>query len=66
MNSDVLGAAWRIHLSEATKERLEHAGGYQLEYRGPTEIKGKGTMHTYWLLGKNGFDKPLPVPPPIE
>ncbi|KYB27701.1 Retinal guanylyl cyclase 2-like Protein [Tribolium castaneum] len=60
------GAAWRIHLSEATKERLEKAGGYQLEYRGPTEIKGKGTMHTYWLLGKAGFDKPLPVPPSLE
>ena len=60
------GAAWRIHLSEATKERLERAGGYQLEYRGPTEIKGKGTMHTYWLLGKAGFDKPLPVPPSLE
>ncbi|XP_044266465.1 retinal guanylyl cyclase 2 isoform X2 [Tribolium madens] len=60
------GAAWRIHLSEATKERLEKAGGYQLEYRGPTKIKGKGTMHTYWLLGKAGFDKLLPVPPSLE
>ncbi|KAK4880380.1 hypothetical protein RN001_008526 [Aquatica leii] len=60
------GAAWRIHLSEATKERLERAGGYQLEYRGPTEIKGKGKMPTYWLLGKSGFDKVLPVPPSIE
>ncbi|XP_068903394.1 retinal guanylyl cyclase 2 isoform X4 [Tenebrio molitor] len=60
------GAAWRIHLSEATKEHLERAGGYQLDYRGPTEIKGKGTMHTYWLLGKAGFDKPLPVPPSVE
>ncbi|KRT83108.1 Adenylate and Guanylate cyclase, partial [Oryctes borbonicus] len=60
------GAAWRIHLSETTKERLEKAGGYQLEYRGLTDVKGKGTMHTYWLLGKAGFDKPLPVPPPID
>ncbi|KAL1512941.1 hypothetical protein ABEB36_002440 [Hypothenemus hampei] len=60
------GAAWRIHMSEATKLRLEKAGGYQIEYRGPTEIKGKGTMETYWLLGKEGFNKELPVPPPIE
>ncbi|XP_045470449.1 retinal guanylyl cyclase 2 isoform X2 [Harmonia axyridis] len=60
------GAAWRIHLSEATKVKLEKAGGYQLEYRGPTEVKGKGTMHTYWLLGKEGFDKKLPDPPPVE
>ncbi|KAJ8956891.1 hypothetical protein NQ318_014308 [Aromia moschata] len=61
-----LGSAWRIHLSEATKKRLERAGGYQIEYRGPTEIKGKGTMDTYWLLGKAGFVKPLPDPPSIE
>ncbi|XP_050295320.1 retinal guanylyl cyclase 2 [Anthonomus grandis grandis] len=60
------GAAWRIHMSEATKSRLEKAGGYHIEYRGPTEIKGKGTMDTYWLLGKEGFNKELPVPPPLE
>ncbi|KAL3281129.1 hypothetical protein HHI36_004351, partial [Cryptolaemus montrouzieri] len=59
-------AAWRIHLSEATKEKLAKAGGYHLEYRGPTEVKGKGTMHTYWLLGKDGFDKDLPDPPSVE
>lgn len=59
------GSAWRVHLSQTTKERLERAGGYHIEYRGPTEIKGKGNMHTYWLLGKKGFDKPLPPPPPI-
>ncbi|CAG9814279.1 unnamed protein product, partial [Phaedon cochleariae] len=60
------GSAWRIHMSEATKIRLEKAGGYQIEYRGPTEIKGKGTMDTYWLLGKSGFDKPLPDPPSVD
>lgn len=53
-------------MSEATKNRLEKAGGYKIEYRGPTEVKGKGTMDTYWLLGKEGFDKPLPAPPSIE
>ncbi|ENN72726.1 hypothetical protein YQE_10664, partial [Dendroctonus ponderosae] len=61
-----LGAAWRIHMSEATKSRLEKAGGYQIEYRGPTDIKGKGMMDTYWLLGSEGFSKELPVPPSIE
>ncbi|XP_055676626.1 uncharacterized protein LOC129785955 [Lutzomyia longipalpis] len=59
------GSSWRIHLSEATRDRLEKAGGYNLEPRGPIEIKGKGLMNTYWLLGKKGFDKPLPTPPPI-
>ncbi|XP_053601311.1 uncharacterized protein LOC128670013 isoform X2 [Plodia interpunctella] len=60
------GAAWRIQVSAATAERLTAAGGYRLRSRGLTQIKGKGAMHTYWLLGKEGFDKPLPTPPPLE
>ncbi|GLH04449.1 Guanylate cyclase 32E [Gryllus bimaculatus] len=60
------GSAWRIHISEATKEKLDEVGGYHLQFRGLTELKGKGRMPTYWLLGKQGFHKPLPTPPPIE
>lgn len=52
-------------MSEMTKNQLENAGGYIIEPRGPVEIKGKGLMTTYWLLGKEGFNKPLPTPPPI-
>ncbi|CAG9782639.1 unnamed protein product [Diatraea saccharalis] len=59
------GAAWRIQVSAATAERLTAAGGYRLRSRGLTQVKGKGAMHTYWLLGKDGFDKTLPVPPPL-
>ncbi|XP_049886707.1 retinal guanylyl cyclase 1 [Pectinophora gossypiella] len=59
------GAAWRIQVSAATAARLEAAGGYRLRSRGLTQIKGKGVMHTYWLLGKDGFEKPLPTPPPL-
>ncbi|KAK9293807.1 hypothetical protein QLX08_011361 [Tetragonisca angustula] len=59
------GAPWRIHLSQATRDRLTRVGGYRIEYRGPTEVKGKGKMPTYWLLGKQGFDKELPAPPPL-
>ena len=59
------GSSWRIHLSEATRNLLETTGRYILEPRGPIEVKGKGLMNTYWLLGKKGFDKLLPVPPPI-
>ncbi|XP_015179191.1 PREDICTED: retinal guanylyl cyclase 2-like isoform X3 [Polistes dominula] len=59
------GAPWRIHISKATKDRLTQAGGYNIEYRGTTEVKGKGKMQTYWLLGKEGFDKKLPTPPPF-
>ncbi|XP_015601711.1 retinal guanylyl cyclase 2 isoform X2 [Cephus cinctus] len=57
------GAPWRIHLSQATRDRLNQVGGYHIEYRGRTEVKGKGKMPTYWLLGKQGFDKELPTPP---
>ncbi|XP_072935991.1 uncharacterized protein [Epargyreus clarus] len=60
------GAAWRIQVSATTAERLTAAGGYRLRSRGLTQVKGKGAMHTYWLLGKDGFDKPLPTPPPLE
>lgn len=52
-------------MSEATKDRLEQAGGYIIDQRGPIEIKGKGTMTTYWLLRKEGFNKLLPTPPAI-
>lgn len=60
-----LGSSWRIHMSEVTRNKLAAAGGYSIEPRGPIEIKGKGMMNTYWLLGKKGFDKHLPNPPPI-
>lgn len=60
------GAAWRIQVSAATAERLRAAGGYRLRARGLVPVKGKGNMLTYWLLGKDGFDKPLPTPPPLQ
>ncbi|XP_052747507.1 retinal guanylyl cyclase 1 [Bicyclus anynana] len=60
------GAAWRVQLSGATAARLAAAGGFRLRARGLTQVKGKGAMLTHWLLGKDGFDRPLPVPPPLE
>ncbi|XP_064120468.1 uncharacterized protein LOC135225163 isoform X1 [Macrobrachium nipponense] len=59
------GSAWRIHISEQTSSVLKEAGGYHLEYRGLTKLKGKGEMPTYWLLGKDDFKKELPAPPEI-
>ncbi|XP_033149897.1 uncharacterized protein LOC108601493 isoform X2 [Drosophila busckii] len=59
------GSSWRIHMSQETRDRLEARGGYSIEPRGLIDIKGKGMMSTFWLLGKKGFDKPLPAPPPI-
>ena len=61
----ILGSAWRIHVSETTAIKLKKAGGYKLEFRGNTELKGKGSMPTFWLLGKNTFKKDLPKPPEV-
>jgi class 3 adenylate cyclase len=40
----------RIQVTAATYERLEHA--YHLEARGTVNVKGKGEMTTYFLLGR--------------
>eukprot|EP00128_Syssomonas_multiformis_P000236 Colp12_sorted_trinity150504_noHs@28177 len=41
--------AMKIHISEATYKLIKHR--YKCEARPPMEIKGKGVMQTYWLLG---------------
>uniref|UniRef100_A0A8C3IP23 Guanylate cyclase n=1 Tax=Chrysemys picta bellii TaxID=8478 RepID=A0A8C3IP23_CHRPI len=46
------GEALKIHLSSATKSVLEEVGCFELELRGDVEMKGKGKMRTYWLLGE--------------
>ncbi|BHF60568.1 Retinal guanylyl cyclase 1 [Sparganum proliferum] len=54
--------ALRIHVSPSTKAILDELTGYQLKSRGKVNLKGKGHVHTYWLVGKAGFTKPLPRP----
>jgi len=54
------GLALRIHLSPECKAALDLLGGFQMEERGPVAMKGKGTITTYFLNGKDGFTKPLP------
>jgi PAS domain S-box-containing protein len=44
------GLSWRIQVSEATYQLLEHK--YELQERGSIEVKGKGAMTTYLLIGK--------------
>ncbi len=44
------GLPGRIQVTEATYERLKY--NYELEERGAIEVKGKGEMVTYWLIGK--------------
>ncbi|XP_015996831.2 atrial natriuretic peptide receptor 1 [Rousettus aegyptiacus] len=48
------GEALKIHLSSETKAVLEEFGGFELELRGDVEMKGKGKVRTYWLLGERG------------
>uniref|UniRef100_A0AAY4EF39 Guanylate cyclase n=1 Tax=Denticeps clupeoides TaxID=299321 RepID=A0AAY4EF39_9TELE len=47
------GEALKIHVSEATCAVLEEFNCFQLELRGDVEMKGKGRMRTYWLLGES-------------
>ncbi|VDN09583.1 unnamed protein product [Dibothriocephalus latus] len=54
--------ALRIHVSPATKVILDELGGYKFEYRGKVSLKGRGEVETYWLVGRDGFDGPLPTP----
>ncbi|CAH3159682.1 unnamed protein product [Porites lobata] len=57
------GLPLRIHVSRDCHSRLVELGGYYLSERGQVQIKRLGLVTTYWLVGKEGFDKPLPDPP---
>lgn len=48
------GHALRIHISPQTKHELDKFGTFNIKLRGPVEMKGKGVITTYWLLGENG------------
>ncbi|MCS6813599.1 MAG: PAS domain S-box protein [Cyanobacteria bacterium] len=45
------GEASRIQVTQAVYDRLHKR--YKLEERGQIDVKGKGVMTTYWLLGRN-------------
>ena len=45
------GEPGRIHISEAIALQLLAGGRHIVEERGEIEIKGKGVMRTYWLVG---------------
>uniref|UniRef100_A0A8C5RTB6 Guanylate cyclase domain-containing protein n=1 Tax=Laticauda laticaudata TaxID=8630 RepID=A0A8C5RTB6_LATLA len=61
------GLPYRIHISQNTMRILHNLKeGYKMNFRGKTELKGKGLEDTYWLVGKKGFTKTLPQPPEIK
>lgn len=44
------GIAGKIQVTEATYQQLQHL--YVFEKRGVIDVKGKGEMTTYWLVGR--------------
>lgn len=45
------GEPLKIHISKQCKEALTSLGGYVVHERGYVEMKGKGSVFTYWLIG---------------
>ncbi|XP_008151709.3 retinal guanylyl cyclase 1 [Eptesicus fuscus] len=61
------GLPYRIHVNVSTVRILRALDqGFQTEVRGRTELKGKGAEETYWLVGRRGFNKPIPKPPDLH
>uniref|UniRef100_UPI00398EEC97 retinal guanylyl cyclase 2-like n=1 Tax=Pristiophorus japonicus TaxID=55135 RepID=UPI00398EEC97 len=61
------GQPYRIHVNHTTVKILISLNeGYKLELRDRTNLKGLGFEETYWLVGKDGFTKPLPKPPELK
>lgn len=54
--------ALRIHVSWATKHILDTFQTFKLELRGDVELKGKGAVVTYWLVGCTEQDPRPPTP----
>ena len=46
------GEQMKIQMTYETKMLLDTVGGYKSEVRGHVDVKGKGSMDTYWLLSR--------------
>ncbi|XP_061525256.1 retinal guanylyl cyclase 2-like [Phycodurus eques] len=58
------GLSYRIHISLSTVKVLTSLKlGYHMETR---KAQVKGSEDTFWLVGRDGFNKPLPVPPDVK
>ncbi|XP_068144161.1 atrial natriuretic peptide receptor 1 [Drosophila tropicalis] len=56
------GLPGKIHVSSATKAILDKFGTFQMEQRGDVELKGKGTVTTYWLNSSTEGEVRPPTP----
>ncbi|KAM7534229.1 hypothetical protein Aperf_G00000111405 [Anoplocephala perfoliata] len=59
------GEAYKIHCSDATHKILSDLGGFLFEERGTIEVKGKGSMRTWWVTGRTRPSLPpdcCPIP----
>ncbi|CAF1174863.1 unnamed protein product [Adineta ricciae] len=45
------GEPGRIHISDTAYLLLKGSPYFEVENKGPTELKGKGIVETYWLVG---------------
>ncbi|XP_006642122.1 uncharacterized protein [Lepisosteus oculatus] len=45
----------KVHVSSATYLALKKDDAYELQLRGEIEVKGKGKMNTYWLVGHKNY-----------
>ena len=50
----------RIQVSTALYQTLANPRAFHLEFRGDVEVKGKGSMATWWLSGKGDHDSSAP------
>ena len=51
---ETTGEPMKIHISMETKLLLDTLGRFHTEHRGLVDVKGKGQLDTYWLVGKEG------------
>ena len=56
VNPITANSALHLQVLQETQVLLA-AQGYGFEYRGPTAVKGKGNLITYYLVNKPNFDK---------
>uniref|UniRef100_A0A667ZXS4 Guanylate cyclase n=1 Tax=Myripristis murdjan TaxID=586833 RepID=A0A667ZXS4_9TELE len=62
---EATGLPYRIHISLGTVKLLTSLKlGYQFDTR-KNHTQVKGAEDTYWLIGRDGFNKPLPIPPDL-